>query len=137
MQSSSLVQVGFIGFTFRPSATYRVLFALTISFGAFYSEVTMNLVMLFNSVLPKLNACQDVAIRHSACRSIPDDNPHCYPGAFECMQSLLSFKKPTDAQAKDLLRFVNRHTNVDTSQVQDLLEYFAEVHDINYSIGEI
>ena len=48
----------------------------------------MNLVMLFNSILPKLNACQDVAIRHSvkkerSCRSIPDDNPHCYPGAFE------------------------------------------------------
>ena len=97
----------------------------------------MNLLMLFNSVLPKLNACQDVTIRHSACRSIPDDNPHCYPGAFACMQSLLSFNKPTDAQAKDLLIFVNRHTNVDTSQVQDLLEYFAEVHDINYSMGEI
>ena len=97
----------------------------------------MNLLMLFNSVLPKLNACQDVTIRHSACRSIPDDNPHCYPGAFACMQSLLSFNKPTDAQAKDLLIFVNRHTNVDTSQVQDLLEYFAEVHDINYSVGEI
>ena len=97
----------------------------------------MNLVMLFNSVLPKLNACQDVTIRHSACRSIPDDNPHCYPGALSCMQSLLGFNKPTDAQAKDLLIFVNRHTNVDTSQVQDLLEYFADVHDINYSIGEI
>ena len=97
----------------------------------------MNLVMLFNSVLQKLNACQDVAIRHSACRSIPDDNPHCYPGAFECMQSLLRFNKPTDAQAKDLLIFVNRHTEVDTSQVQDLLEYFAEVHDINYSMREI
>ena len=97
----------------------------------------MNLIMLFNSVLPKLNACQDVSIRHSACCSIPDNNPHCYPGAFACMQSLLSFNKPTDAQAKDLLIFVNRHTNVDTSQVQDLLEYFAEVHDINYSMEEI
>ena len=74
----------------------------------------MNLVMLFNSVLPKLNACQDVSIRHSACRSIPDDNPHCYPGALSCMQSLLGFNKPTDAQAKDLLIFVKRHTSVDT-----------------------
>ena len=97
----------------------------------------MNLVMLFNSVLPKLNACQDVSNSSLSMRSIPDDNPHCYPGAFACMQSLLSFNKPTDAQAKDLLIFVNRHTNVDTSQVQDLLEYFADVHDINYSIGEI
>ena len=97
----------------------------------------MNLVMLFNSVLPKLNACQDVTIRHSACRSIPDDNPHCYPGAFACMQSLLSFNKPTDAQAKDLLIFVKHHTDVDTFDLQDLCDYFADVHDINYSIGEI
>lgn len=97
----------------------------------------MNLVMLFNSVLSKLNACQDVAIRHSACRSIHDDNPHCYPGAFDCMQSLLGFKKPTDAQAKDLLRFVKYHTDVDTFDLQGLCEYFAEVHDINYSMGEI
>ena len=97
----------------------------------------MNLVMLFNSVLPKLEEFQVVASNHKMHKGIPDDNPHCYPGAFACMQSLLSFKKPTDAQAKDLLIFVNRHTNVDTSQVQDLLEYFAEVHDINYSMGEI
>ena len=61
----------------------------------------MNLVMLFNSVLPKLNACQDVAIRHSACRSIPDDNPHCYPGAWNCMQKLMAFVKPTDAEAAE------------------------------------
>ena len=97
----------------------------------------MNLVMLFNSVLPKLNACQDVAIRHSACRSIPDDNPHCYPGAWNCMQKLMAFVKPTDAEAADLLRFVKHVSAIDTCDLQDLGEYFADVHDINYSIGEI
>lgn len=49
----------------------------------------------------------------------------------------LALKKPTDAQAKDLLRFVKHHTDVDTFDLQDLCEYFAEVHDINYSMGEI
>ena len=97
----------------------------------------MNLPKLFNTITGALLKCQLTASKHSACRGIPDDTPHCYRGAWECMQSMLSFKKPTDAEAKDLLRFVNRHTNVDTSDVQDLLEYFADVHDINYSIGEI
>ena len=97
----------------------------------------MNLVMLFNSVLPKLEEFQVVASNHKMHKGIPDDNPHCYPGAFACMQSLLSFNKPTDAQAKDLLIFVKHHTDVDTFDLQDLCDYFAEVHDINYSIGEI
>ena len=97
----------------------------------------MNLVTIFKDVLPKLEACQVVASNHKMHKGITDDNPHCYPGAFACMQSLLSFNKPTDAQAKDLLIFVSRHTDVETLQVEDLLDYFAEVHDINYSMGEI
>ena len=97
----------------------------------------MNLTRLFNAITGALLECQLTASKHSVCRSIPDDTPHCYRGAWTCMQSLLSFKKPNYAEAKDLLRFVNRHTNVDTSDVQDLLEYFADVHDINYSMGEI
>ena len=97
----------------------------------------MNLQKLFNTITGALLELQLTASKHSTCRSIPDDTPHCYRGAWNCMQSLLSFKKPTYAEAKDLLIFVNRHTNVDTSQVQDLLEYFAEVHEIYYSMGEI
>lgn len=97
----------------------------------------MNLIKIFKEVLPKLEECQVVASNHKMHKGIPDDNPHCYPGAFECMRSLLSFNKPTDAQAKDLLRFVKHHTDVDTFDLQDLCEYFAEVHDINYSMGDI
>lgn len=97
----------------------------------------MNLPKLFNTITGALLDCQNTASKHSACRSIPDDTPHCYRGAWSCMQSLLLFKKPTDAEAKDLLRFVKHHTNVDTMDFQDLCEYFADVHDINYSMGEI
>lgn len=97
----------------------------------------MNLPKLFNTITGALLECQSTASKHVACRSIPDDTPHCYRGAWSCMQSLLSFKKPTDAEAKDLLCFVKHHTNVDTMELQDLCEYFADVHDINFGLTEI
>ena len=53
------------------------------------------------------------------------------------MQKLMSFVKPTDAEAADLLRFVKHVSAIDTCDLQDLGEYFAEVHDINYSMREI
>lgn len=97
----------------------------------------MNNIRLFNIITTELIKCQTTAIRHSCDRKIPNDNLHCYLGAWNCMQSLLSFKKPTDAQAKDLLMFVKNHTDVDTFDLQDLCEYFAEVHDINFGLTEI
>ena len=97
----------------------------------------MNYIRLFNIITTELLKCQTTAIRHSCDRETPDDNLHCYPGAWNCMQKLMSFVKPTDAEAADLLRFVKHVSAIDTCDLQDLGEYFAEVHDINYSMEEI
>ena len=94
----------------------------------------MNLVMLFNSVLPKLNACHDVTIRHSACRSIPDDNPHCYPGALECMQSVLACKQPTQSQAQDLIWFLIKVAMFDTLDAQDIADNFTAAYGYKLTV---
>lgn len=88
----------------------------------------MNLIKFFIPVLTELERCQVVASNHKMCRNIPNDNLHCYPGAWDCMQKLLSFQKPTQSEAEDLTRFIMRVSRIDTLDGQEITGYFDRVH---------
>ena len=78
----------------------------------------MNLIKIFKEVLPKLEECQVVASNHKMNRGIPNDNLHCYPGAWECVQAMLACKQPTQAQAQDLIWFLIKVAKFDTFDAQ-------------------
>tara|TARA_X000000950_G_C13651478_1_gene551884 strand:+ start:61 stop:345 length:285 start_codon:yes stop_codon:yes gene_type:complete len=94
----------------------------------------MNLVTIFKDVLPKLEACQVVASNHKMHKGIPDDNLHCYPGAWECMQSLLACKQPTQSQAQDLIWFLVKVAMFDTLDAQDIADNFEVAYGYKLTV---
>ena len=94
----------------------------------------MNLVMLFKEVLPKLEACQVVASNHKMHKGIPDDNPHSYPGAWDCVQAMLACKQPTQAQAQDFIYFLLRVCGFYTEDAQEIGDNFEAAYGYKLTV---
>lgn len=94
----------------------------------------MNLIMIFKEVLPKLEACQVVASNHKMHKGIPDDNPHSYPGAWDCVQAMLACKQPTQSQAQDLIWFLIKVAKFDTYDAQEIADNFTAAYGYKLTV---
>lgn len=94
----------------------------------------MNLIQKFTPVLMALTECQVTASNHKIDREIPDDNLHCYPGAWACVQAMLACKQPTQAQAQDLIWFLIKVAKFDTFDAQEIADNFTAAYGYKLTV---